>query len=268
MGRLRRSIWGIVALATVACGGKTEIGNENPGDGGPGGAQGAGGDSGASGAAGSATGGGGSAGVSGAAGRGGAAGVGGAAGGGAGRGGAAGVNGAAGRGGAAGVSGAAGVGGDPGGTGGVGGVPIGPPEQAIDTICNRLERFGCGYTNCRQSLKQTMDTYELWGCGDEWLEGQTCRLVDPNPCAGTSFCDGAYAKYQRCIDEAEICVRGNTPEGGCVIGCEQGWSAECKPNNGMLLCVCTSGRVNRGTFGVPAACQSEEWQQAVRSACQ
>jgi hypothetical protein len=153
----------------------------------------------------------------------------------------------------------------PGGTGGTAG---GNADQTIDAICRWLEVKGCGYTNCRQNLKQTMDTYELWGCGDEWLEGQTCRLRDPIPCGNSPYCEGAYQIYQKCIDEAEICVRGNPPEGGCVMACEQGWAVECKPNAGPLSCVCTSGRFSGRRFAVPAECQSEEWLKTIRANCE
>jgi len=128
---------------------------------------------------------------------------------------------------------------------------------------------GCGSPGCRQNLKETMDTREIWGCGAEWLEGQACTLRNPSPCGGSStFCSDAFASHRKCIDDAYICVRGNTPGGGCVIGCEGGWSTECKPNGGALTCACSTGRNSGLTFLVSAPCHSDEWQNAVRMNCQ
>jgi hypothetical protein len=256
MRSVMRSTLGFVALVAFACGGKTDILDETGAGGG--------------GSGGSAQGTGGSAGVGGAAGSGGSSGRGGGAGasGAAGRGGAAGASGAAGRGGAAGVAGIGGSSGVPGGSGGAAtGGTGGSPEQTIDAICTHFERSGCGFEGCREGLKQNMGIYEGWGCGAEWLDTSACTLRDPTPCGVTEFCAEAQARYQKCIDDAEICVRGNTPGGGCVMGCEQGWSAECKPSSGALTCVCATGR-NSGRQFSSSACHSDQWQQDVRANCQ
>jgi hypothetical protein len=119
------------------------------------------------------------------------------------------------------------------------------------------------------SLKQSVDTYNLWGCGDEWLAGQSCALRDPTPCGGSELCTGSQAAFQQCINDAEICVRGSTANGGCVMGCEQGWAVECDPSpSGGLICTCTSGRRSGFAFVTTTLCQSEEWQKAIRGSCE
>ena len=163
----------MVAAITFACGGKTGLLEEN----------GTGGSSGGSGQGGR-----GSTGASGATGRGGSAGGGGTTG----ISGAAGVSGA---GGSGGVSGSAGVAGT--GVGGAGGTT----EQLIDAICTNFEKFGCGNLTCQQALKQSVDFYDLRGCGDEWLQDQACTLRDPRPC--TQYCMEFQSSFQRCITEDE-----------------------------------------------------------------
>jgi hypothetical protein len=143
----------------------------------------------------------------------------------------------------------------------------GSPDQIIDAICSHLEMHGCAFTGCRENMKQNVDTYNLWGCGDEWLEVRACTLRDPAPC-GSASCFNGDNRFQRCIDAAEICVRGNTPGGGCVMGCEEGWAVECKPSGGGVTCVCTSGRSMGRSFEIGAPCQSEDWMKNVRAVCQ
>lgn len=264
MGRFNRSTCAVVAAITLACGGKTEVLDES--DIGGSAASGGVGSSGASGTAS----------ASGAAGRGGTLGGGSAGRGGAGAagiGGAAGGSGSTGRGGSAaipGVGGSAGIAGGGGATtGGAGGVAGGSTRETIDAICTHLERSGCAPPNCRERRQTDVDTYSLWGCGEARLESGACLLRDPTPCAVPSdFCVDALARAQKCIDDAEICVRGNTPGGGCVMGCEQGWAVECKPGPSGLICICTSGRRSGFEFITTVACQSEEWLKTIRSTCQ
>jgi hypothetical protein len=254
MSRRARSTWGILAAIAFACGGKTDILDETVPDGG--------------GAGGNAQGSGGTSGVGGATGRGGTAG------GSAGRGGSLGRGGTLGRGGSAGIpgtGGSAGLGGGSGGavTGGVGGAGAvgGSAAEVIEAICRHNEAHGCGNESCRTTLRNNYNTNELWGCGDEWLGTQSCKLSDPTPCDGGPFCAEGFALHQRCIDEAEICIRGNHPTGGCVIGCE-GWGADCRPSSIGLACNCTGGSRPGIRFETSDACQSEEWLSTVRATCQ
>lgn len=246
MSRLSYSTWGIVALVTFACGGKTSE-SDPSGVGAGGSAQG------------------GSNGVSGAAGRGGTAG------------GLAGTMGSTGRGGSLGGSGAAGTPGAGGSagttigsggavTGGAGGVG-GSAEQLLEAICRHYEMHGCGNAGCQMDLKGRFDINERWGCGDEWLGTESCALGDPTPCGGREPCADALAVLQRCIDEADICIRGNHPSGGCEIGCED-WGTDCIPSSAGLLCTCTAGSGSGIRFETSDACQSEEWLKTIRSACQ
>ena len=74
-------------------------------------------------------------------------------------------------------------------------------SRFIDAICTHFEKFGCGQPTCRQGLKQAVDFYNRWGCGDEWLEDQTCTLRDPEPCI-RQFCLEYAGRFQQCILDA------------------------------------------------------------------
>ena len=149
-----------------------------------------------------------------------------------------------------------------GGASGVGG------GELIEAICSHYEAHGCGVEGCQADLKTRFDINEQWGCGDEWLTTESCMLSDPTPCGGgREVCSEGLAILQRCIDEAEICIRGNHMSGGCVMGCET-WTADCLQSNAGLHCTCTIGTRAGAHFDTSAPCQSEEWLKTIRSACQ
>jgi hypothetical protein len=195
----------------------------------------------------------------------------------AGIGGAAGSSGSAGRGGSAGfagVGGSAGIAGGSGGvtTGGAGAAGGNSREQTIDAICKNYEQAKCPFQSCYEPLRQGFASHEVWGCGDEWLDTNACTLRDQtSPCGGGESCIDAQTRFEKCLDDAEICVGDNAPGAGCVMSCERlrapGWAVECKPDPGGLICVCTSGQNSGSRYVVPDACQSEEWMKTIRSLC-
>jgi hypothetical protein len=245
VGCLKASRWSLVALVAFACGGKTEVPDET-GAGGGGSSGSAGGAGGAS--SGGATGG-----------RGGAAG------------GSAGVGGRAGNAGSVSVGGAAGNAGMPGGAGGVttgGAAGAGTnPDQLIDAVCKHKEAHGCPGGECRTTFRNNYDTNELWGCGDEWLGTQSCLLSDPTPCDYAAECADELAIHEKCTNEADICIRGNRPEGGCVMGCER-WTVDCRESSAGLHCTCTIGARAGVRFETTVACQSDEWLALIRASCE
>jgi hypothetical protein len=73
-------------------------------------------------------------------------------------------------------------------------------DQVIDAMCLRFEKFGCGMSNCREALRTAVDHYNRFGCGDEWLEEQSCWLRDPRPCDPRSgLCLDYVGRFQKCI---------------------------------------------------------------------
>ena len=84
-------------------------------------------------------------------------------------------------------------------------------------------------------------------------------------CGGHARCDDEGARANSCKSR-NFCIRGNPPEGGCVMGCT-GWTGVCHPVNDGLACECAAG-VNSGSmFTLTDPCHSEEWIQNVRAAC-
>ena len=237
MGRFNRSGYAVLGVVLMACGAKTEILDDRPFDDGSFGGSGA-------------------------------LGAGGTTGGGAGR---------AGSGGRAGSAGVSGSGGSSGGSAGTGGLTTGGAggvggsnQDKIGALCSWLAQHGCGFESCRESWTRDTEIYNLWGCGDEWLETGVCRLRDPAPCnpnEATGFCGDARQRFTKCLDEADVCIRGNKPEGGCEIGCET-WRSDCRPAPQGLICTCTTGRRNGFQFFTADPCQSEQWIKSARMACE
>ena len=135
----------------------------------------------------------------------------------------------------------------------------------IEAICSHYEAHDCARAaGCRDLDKGGVDTAEGSGCGDEWLTIFSCVLNDPTPCDAPMGCSEGFPIHQKCVEEAIPC---NRPSGGCSMLCYS-WAAECAQSNAGLHCTCKRGPGAGARFDTSAACHSEEWENALRAACE
>jgi hypothetical protein len=150
----------------------------------------------------------------------------------------------------------------------------GDVQVAIKEICEELSQLPCGMPldQCWNEIQQGLSMLTQMGCGFEYEQLLFCANAFPIGCAPGGTDTVIHPSCDPLIDDVTQCIDGEQPPcavsqgmGQCSISCTS-WSANCKQQAGSLVCTCASGPSAGLSFSFPGSCNGA-WTPMVEANC-